>query len=732
MAVQITLEQLRAAAAASSGTVATPSAAAGSANNVAAQMAALMSGSPAGARTPAAPQVQTPAFLQPPQAQVPAFLPTPVQARGSAAARGGAGGGTSVWGDSYRPQAYQPQTSGGSGGSGGSGFDGVVGAANQQAALNQGQVLQNTRLAAQSAVAAAGIMDAAHIDRVSGLMTSLFGPDAMQTFFEDPSNSVASLSGMLDAYTRDVLPGIMTQSRELAGQAAGVVTDLMSGNIPEDARDSILRNVAQLFPNVSAERFSNVVARDLGLTSLDLVQSGLQQAGNVQAQLGAAGELLGQAIGQRGALTQTQGELMQNMSPFLAGLTDLAGLSANIAGRMDQQMLSPDAVLSAGTSVLQTGMQIGSQERQTRWQIASNEFQHMSSLAFNYTQLAENARQANQGVQFNYAQLAEQARSTNLETSYRYDALNANLGYQYATLQESARTSDLQYTMQLGSLLEQIRSNTMDYDLNMANLTETIRAHDLDYSIAEAQVSQAATNALRSYNLSTRELSLNELRETNRVAEAAAAAELSTRSVDADIETQRFNMALSAAKSGGTSGLSYVPSWMQASGTSASAGTQQLQRAAAQTLSERLRAIQSSTPISRAFTSTEVLASEASRQRSLAYQDYFSTLQSMNSGASGGGGGGRGSSRASAAQQFGLSSLQQEANQQRDIQEQYSSNPFVARRAQARLAASGYTGAQAVGQLTQETQTISERAAQLAGAGRSNQPGDTNATTDSK
>jgi hypothetical protein len=195
-----------------------------------------------------------------------------------------------------------------------------MGAANQQSAVNQQAVLSNTQSAASAALASAGILDAGHVDRITDLMTGLFGADAMETIYGSGADSLQATTDLINNYVTNQLPGLMSQSAGLAGQAVGVVSDMMKGVLPQDTQDQILRNVAQQFPGMNAERFASLSARSLGLTSLNLTQAGLQAAPTAQAMLQNPGSLAAGAVDMYSAASSQRGNLVNSMQPFTAGL----------------------------------------------------------------------------------------------------------------------------------------------------------------------------------------------------------------------------------------------------------------------------------------------------------------------------------------------------------------------------------------------------------------------------
>ena len=128
---------------------------------------------------------------------------------------------------------------------------------------------------------------------------SNFMPDARDKSLQLPNPF--TLAGLIEPGIRPALGGIMNLATDInqfnqdellsqletaapgirgaTGKAAGNITDFLSGIIPKDVRDQIQRQGA--FGSVmggfgGGAQFRNLVARDLGKTSLDLMMAGGQ------------------------------------------------------------------------------------------------------------------------------------------------------------------------------------------------------------------------------------------------------------------------------------------------------------------------------------------------------------------------------------------------------------------------------------------------------------------------
>ena len=152
----------------------------------------------------------------------------------------------------------------------------------------------------------------------------------------------SNLEGVLPTYKEDIIG----TSRQVLQDVKGVSDEFLSGEIPQDVQDEILRSRAELgiSKGLFGEARDYATARDLGLTSLDLVTRGVDLAVNAVSPL--TQRLLTQA---------------QQLTP---PVTDVAAMTSNFAQlAAGGSTLAPNAALQAGT-------QIGVANAQTIWNSA--------------------------------------------------------------------------------------------------------------------------------------------------------------------------------------------------------------------------------------------------------------------------------------------------------------------------------------------------------------------------
>ena len=164
-------------------------------------------------------------------------------------------------------------------------------------------------------------------------------------------------------YAEDVFP-------TLAGQMASRAESYLKGEIPEDVSAQLRQTAAEssagqgLFGQAAGGR----VARDFGLTSLDMVNQGAQMANNMNAFYGSGIGIMQQPIASGTALTNL-------LSAYRAPITDAASMFNNMTAQMTgSSTVSPNSVLATGAQIydqnLTTGTQIAQYNSDMRWNAA--------------------------------------------------------------------------------------------------------------------------------------------------------------------------------------------------------------------------------------------------------------------------------------------------------------------------------------------------------------------------
>lgn len=132
----------------------------------------------------------------------------------------------------------------------------------------------------------------------------------------------------------DFEEAIIGTSRDLLERTTAITQSFLSGEIPEDVRDEITRTRAELgiSQGLFGEAASFATARDLGLTSLDLVSRGAQFATEVVS-----------------PLTQRLLSSAQQLTPPVSDVTSIFGQIQGIGA--GASIIQPTAALNTGANV---------------------------------------------------------------------------------------------------------------------------------------------------------------------------------------------------------------------------------------------------------------------------------------------------------------------------------------------------------------------------------------------
>jgi len=245
-----------------------------------------------------------------------------------------------------------------------SGLNTVLDRATAVSEQNRARFDADVDTAITSALRAAGMLDDYSLDQVASYMQEIFGGQDTTAFIWDQAKAgAATVSNLVNTYVNDVLPGLAQGSQEIFQQAVGTVSSLMAGDIPDDVQDSIISSVAERFPGLGADRFANVAARHLGLTSLDLMETGLGAAPGITDMAGGIAGLYTTGIEAAKAPVAVAGLLgtLRNTlaAPGLDRLADPSSLyQLNLAARTENS-LNPNQVLGSGSSLAASGLSTG-------------------------------------------------------------------------------------------------------------------------------------------------------------------------------------------------------------------------------------------------------------------------------------------------------------------------------------------------------------------------------------
>ena len=268
-------------------------------------------------------------------------------------------------------------------------------AGQQVAAQNRAQFGADAESAVAAALRAAGMIDDYSIGRITELMLDVFGgQDTTEYIWGQAQQGAEAATRIANTYVNSVLPGLAATSTDIFNQAAETVSQYMSGQLPDDVQQAIITNVAESFPGLGADRFQNLAAKHLGLTSLELSQMGLNAAPGVAGMANQIGSLYegGVNIAKTPvALAETLGGLRNTLvAPYKT--TDVASLAGGFMNVLAGSSLDPNAVMSTTADLLSSGLGLG--EQRYEYDTGAAEARRITGL--NYQIAQQNVAASNQ------------------------------------------------------------------------------------------------------------------------------------------------------------------------------------------------------------------------------------------------------------------------------------------------------------------------------------------------
>ena len=274
-------------------------------------------------------------------------------------------------------------------------------AAQQLADANLKRYPQVASTALVSSITSATALDKYIQNQFQGILDDLV-PGWREQIIQPAVTANQAVAATAKQYAEDVFP-------TLAGQMASRAESYLKGEIPDDVSAQIRQVAAEgsaaqgMFGQAAGGR----VARDFGLTSLDLVNQGAQMANNMNAFYGSGIGIMQQPIASSSALTNL-------LAPYRAPTTDVASMFANMTGQITGVAnVSPNSVLANGSQVYGQNLtainQIAQYNSDMRWNASMSgvnlyaDVQNMNAAA------ATGKAQARNGALGSIGQLGGQA-----------------------------------------------------------------------------------------------------------------------------------------------------------------------------------------------------------------------------------------------------------------------------------------------------------------------------------
>lgn len=196
-------------------------------------------------------------------------------------------------------------------------------------------------------------MNATITREFEGALDSLY-PRWRTDIVEAAGDAQADSVQLTDVFRTRIMPKVLDAADGMSAQAILNTSALLRGDIPKDVQDQLLRTRAEFAQQIGSRGQSagNIVARDLGLTSLQLQEAGLNQS---QAALGLGAQAYSIVNQTLQAPVTTGANVTNLMSAYRAPVTDPSAWYQNYIG-----LISGQGAISANT-VLGTAAQVSTQ-----------------------------------------------------------------------------------------------------------------------------------------------------------------------------------------------------------------------------------------------------------------------------------------------------------------------------------------------------------------------------------
>jgi hypothetical protein len=207
-------------------------------------------------------------------------------------------------------------------------------------------------LAQNSSTEAAGKLNEFMRGEFETALDSLY-PEWRTDLIGAGATAQADSIALTDRFREKVLPKAMQAADDLSFQMLGQVSSMLSGELPDDVAAQLKRQAAEVSQQIGVrgQAAQYLTARDLGRTSLDLIQAGMQAAPGALNLAPSAYNTFNQTLQNPVATGQ---QVTNLLAPFRAPQVDAAGL---YGGTLN--LLAGAGTINA-TSAFSTAGQIGS------------------------------------------------------------------------------------------------------------------------------------------------------------------------------------------------------------------------------------------------------------------------------------------------------------------------------------------------------------------------------------
>jgi len=256
----------------------------------------------------------------------------------------------------------------------------VVGAARDIGDYNFERFPDIVERAGETAFDLAGQINEFVREQFEGAWDTLY-PEWREDMVGAAGRAQADSVAITERFRSTVMPKLLDAADEMGMQAIRNVQSQLQGDIPADVEAQLRRRVAEMGNTLGLRGQDQgfLTARDLGLTSLDLQERGLANAGNALNITPGGYNLVNQTLQ---APVVTGGAATNLIRGFMAPQADPAALAGNFVGNLlGLSSVTPTSVLQAGTQISNTQAQLVQGQLQFNTNRADENYWNQINLA---------------------------------------------------------------------------------------------------------------------------------------------------------------------------------------------------------------------------------------------------------------------------------------------------------------------------------------------------------------
>ena len=193
-------------------------------------------------------------------------------------------------------------------------------------------------------------------------------------------------------FKENILPKAMDAADRMSAQAISNAESMLRGELPDDVAAQVRRHAAEISNQIGVrgQAAQYLTARDLGRTSLDLMQQGLENAPKALA-LGSSAYLgLNETLQ---APVKTGMDATNLLTPYLPNQVDPASVfSGNLAALVGAGTIPAGTLMGTTANVMHSGASLASDAFQSAMEYNSQQYWNQQNLALQQQALKEQKR----------------------------------------------------------------------------------------------------------------------------------------------------------------------------------------------------------------------------------------------------------------------------------------------------------------------------------------------------